>query len=434
MTSSAYALEALQLGKVDNREGEDMAFLVRWEAMPTEVKIKTLCEIFPSAKIVDVTYILTKSADNYDRALENLLNLAFLDTEANGSDDTKFKRGIDGFSEPYSMRRGKNKKGKKDLQRRSSSHPPPLEPRTSNGKVAPSSRWNRAKEEIEFIASRVFIPRVTVQSMYHENNASLSSSIAAICRAGDFKNIYLPAAPLSVLEEQAAKIAKEFPNLKPTQTLALVQMTYPSTTSAIELANALSSSAPELTRDEIIPHYRPRPPSPKTTSTLSSPPTMTFPSHTSESLADTRSTAYRQAAASYRLSKSKPLMSGAAAYYSSVARDANTALRRREAIEADALVSNQSRPGELDLHGVNIRDGVSIAARRVELWWEADGRETAREGKVQGAGLRIITGKGQHSEGGKGRLGPVIGAMLVRDGWKIEVGQGFIDVVGRTRR
>ena len=435
VTDRSNAIKGLQIGEVDNEETENTPFFVQWKGMPTEEKIQALQEMFPGARTVDVVYTLKKSDNNYNWAVENLLNITFLEAEIDESGNTKLKRGIEGFSEPSSSRRGRKKKSKhkKYLQTRTSSTPTSLEPRISNGSTLPSSRWNRAKEEVEFIASRIYIPRVFIRSIYHENNASFYSTIAAICRIDDFKNIYLNDAPPSLLEEQASMLASKFPNLSPPQTMALVQMTYPSTTSASELANALSSSTPASSYENIVPQYRSRPPSPGTISTPLPPSPIELPSHTSERLAEVRSTASRQAASSYRLSKSKPLMSGAAAYYSSVARDANLVLRQREASEADSLVNKQSRPGELDLHGVNVRDGVSIAARRVEIWWEADQREWARNGKAQGVSLRIITGKGQHSEGGKGRLGPAIGAMLVRKGWKIEVGSGFIDVVGKAR-
>lgn len=127
-------------------------------------------------------------------------------------------------------------------------------------------------------------------------------------------------------------------------------------------------------------------------------------------------------------------MGGAASYYSSVGRDASASLRRHEAAAADALVTIQSKPGEVDLHGVTVKDAVSIARARVENWWEQQGREWARQGKVMGGGLRVITGAGRHSEGGRGRLGPAVGGMLVREGWKVEVGNGVVEVVGRARK
>lgn len=112
---------------------------------------------------------------------------------------------------------------------------------------------------------------------------------------------------------------------------------------------------------------------------------------------------------------------------------------------ASNLVNSQSKPGEVDLHGVRVQDAVRIAKEKVEWWWENEGREWAREGKVmdgrrgaRGGGggglLKIVTGVGRHSQGGKARLGPAVGAMLLKEGWKIEFGEGFLMVLGKARK
>lgn len=147
-----------------------------------------------------------------------------------------------------------------------------------------------------------------------------------------------------------------------------------------------------------------------------------------------RSNAFAQAQAAHRKSKSIPLMGGAASYYSSVAHDAHAALRQHDSARANELVARQSRPGEVDLHGVSVSDATRIAKLEVEQWWEREGREWSREGKAMVVGLRIITGVGRHSDGGRGKLGPAVRAMLRRDDWKIEEGEGVFEVVGRVRR
>ena len=406
-----------------------------WEDIPMDRKEEILQDMFPNAKAVDVAYVLKKAGDNYGRAVEELLNQAFLEAEVDERGMPIIRRGVEGFSEPTTSRKGRKRKGKKSqLHRRTSSTPGPLMDRTTNGSPSPSSRWDCAKEDIDFIATRTHISPPIIASLYHKNGASLPATVSSICRSNDFDNPYLSNVEPSVLEVQAAELGDDFPDLQPPQTNALVQLAYPSTASAHELARSLMCSPHPLAHEKIIPVYSPRPPSPDSQSKLSPPSALRFPSQTAATLATTRSTAYSQASSAYRLSKSRPLMGGAAAYYSSVARDASMALRERESTEADLLVTARSRPGEVDFHGVNVRDAVTIAKQRAETWWEHEGREWAREGKVQNGGLRMITGKGQHSEGGKGKLGPAIGASLVKSGWKVEVGHGFIDVVGRVRR
>ena len=127
-------------------------------------------------------------------------------------------------------------------------------------------------------------------------------------------------------------------------------------------------------------------------------------------------------------------MSGAASHYSSVSRASALAAAHYSAAAATARVDAQSTALVVDLHGVSVKDAVRIARERVQGWWGSGGQEWAREGRVLGGGLRVVTGVGRHSEGGVGRLGPAVGGMLVREGWRVEVGEGVVEVVGRRRR
>ena len=232
------------------------------------------------------------------------------------------------------------------------------------------------------------------------------------------------------------ELSREFPSLTQEQVESLIRMTHPSTASAHELVRALLVSAYDsVGTTQITPQYSPRPLTPPSliAKDVHSPNALStiLPAN----LATVRSTAFTQANVAYKKSKSKPLMAGAAAYYSSVGRDATAQLARHDAVVADALVLRQSRVGEVDLHGVNVKDAVRITRSKVEEWWDGGAAEWARQGKVQGdGGLRIVTGIGRHSEGGKPKIGPAIGAMLVKEGWKVEVGQGEVLVRGRARK
>jgi len=62
--------------------------------------------------------------------------------------------------------------------------------------------------------------------------------------------------------------------------------------------------------------------------------------------------------------------------------------------------------------------------------------EVARDWFVYGEvrPLRIVTGVGRHSAGGKGVLGPAVGNALEREGWKVdrgESGRGYLVVRGK---
>lgn len=71
----------------------------------------------------------------------------------------------------------------------------------------------------------------------------------------------------------------------------------------------------------------------------------------------------------------------------------------------------------------------------MQAWWEGSGRaEWVGTGKgEEGERFTIVVGLGRHSEGGRGRLGPAVGGMLRREGWRYEVGTGVLVVSGRVR-
>jgi hypothetical protein len=128
-------------------------------------------------------------------------------------------------------------------------------------------------------------------------------------------------------------------------------------------------------------------------------------------------------------------MGGAAAYYSSVGRDHLERAKREAAAAADALVDSQSTSNSLDLHGVSVQDAVRIASSRVAAWWDSLGdAKYMRGGEAARSGFRIITGVGRHSHDGTSRLGPAVGKMLAREGWRVEVGEGVLTVTGVVRR
>lgn len=435
ITGIASTLDLVDLSsyerEVEDTEPSSGQYEASYESLSRGEKLILLKEIFPGAKDFNISYTFKKTGYNFGKTVEELLSQAFLDGEGHQ------KKGVEAFTEPTISGRGRRKnKKQKRLLRRTSSTPGTTEDQSPYN-PSPLSRWDRGKEDVNFIAQRTFLSPKIIASTYHKNGASLPSTIAALCASTDPQiliNPYLSDVAPSILEAHAAELSVDFQRLPYPQLQALINLTHPSTASAHELARALTSQISSST--VILPQYLPRHPSPpnSTFSASSSNFPLPLPSSSAAALATTRSHALDQASSAYRMSKSKLLMGGAASYYSSVGRDASASLRRHEAAEADALVTAQSRVGEVDLHGANVKDAVNIARNRVETWWEREGREWARQGKVMGGGLRIITGVGRHSEGGRGKLGPAVGKMLLNEGWKVEVGEGVIEVVGRQRR
>lgn len=313
LSALSQAMGAVDLGNDLNGMGSlreaDWAEL---QALTPSEKVQLLKEMFHSATEFDITHILRKVDNNFEKAVDELLNQAYFRDEDLKNGKSNVRKGIEAFTEPVIGTQGRRgRKKKKQSQRRTSSTPVTLIPQYLPRAISPDHR-----------------------------DISVASTISA--------------APLQLPRASALLV--------------------------------------------------------------------------------TRSNAFAQAQAAHRKSKSIPLMGGAASYYSSVARDAHAALRRHESARANEIVARQSKPGEVDLHGVSVNDATRITKAEVEQWWEREGREWSREGKVMVGGLRIITGVGRHSDGGKGKLGPAIRALLQREEWKIEEGEGVFEVVGRVRR
>lgn len=448
-TSISQALESVTFGgsTAEDRQADGMDLSKEhydnWlESLPPTEKARNLKEIFPEAKDFDIGYILRKNSNIYHKALDELLTQARLEQEG------LTEKGIEAFMGPamssrerraMKEREKRQKRGKRQPIRRTSSTPALESVRDIS---LSSNQWLRVDDVVTFIDSRTHISHALIRSTYHSSGATLSSTIAALCASKDHEvgsNPYLPDAPLARVEANAKELVMEFPHRLPyPQAQALINLTYPSTTSARELALALISSPNVPSTSTITPHYILRPPSPtlESPSPSSSPRSYTpLSSSRAATLATIRAHAHAQSRSASRKAKSDHLMGGAASHYSSVSRDAAAALREDEAALADAQVASQSKPGEVDLHGLNVKDAVRVSRDRVASWWEGQGREWARAGKVMhGGGLRIITGLGRHSAGGRAVLGPAVGRMLNDEGWKVQVGEGVVNVVGRARR
>lgn len=448
LTSISQGLESVNLGGstpedrqadgMDLNKGQYDIWLERLS--PTEKAMK-LKEIFCEAKDFDIGYILRKNGNNYQKALDDLLTQVRLEQEG------LKEKGIEGFAGSAMSNRERRamkergRKGKRDTRHpiRRTSSTPALESTSDNS--LSSSQWLRVDDCVKYIQFRTHISPEFIRSTYHRSGATLPSTIAALCTSKDsevYSNPYLPNASLATIDAHAKELAMDFPHQLPSdRAQALIKLTYPSTTSARELAIALTSSPNVPSTSTITPHYILRPPSPPSSSpsTLSSSSHVPLSNSRAAALATLRSNALAQSRSASRKAKSDHLMGGAASYYGSVSRDAAAALREDEAARADAQVASQSKPGEVDLHGLNVKDAVRVSRDRVQTWWEGEGREWARAGKVMsGGGLRIVTGVGRHSAGGRAVLGPAVGRMLNDEGWRVQVGEGVVTVVGRVRR
>ncbi|KAJ0426379.1 hypothetical protein BJY00DRAFT_272060 [Aspergillus carlsbadensis] len=412
-----------------------------------EDKVFYLSEMFPSTERFTIQHALRKSNGDVERSMDVLLNLAFFDEEPTTEDGIKLSlpKGVDGFeNEEVGRKRSRKRKGKNKSNRNAASPISPDHELSLSESSESVNKWDTAQRDVEFICSRTFpiLKKETVTSTYHANGASLSVAIRALAVANGPKDENA-ISDHPVMVTQVAELTQEFPTLTPELLAGLLVITRNSISAAHELAAALvatpsppsvadlikiTTSPPQLDIEEV----------PKRQGTKSR-----YPREYGQVTASAGyhyaagAEALTKASAAYKRGKSDRLMGGAAAYYSSLGRDHLERAKRDAAAAADALVDSQSSWNSLDLHGVSVQDAVRITNSRVGQWWDSLGDSKYMRGGDREAaqgGYRIITGMGRHSHDGTSRLGPAVGKMLAREGWKVEVGQGVLTVVGVVRR
>ncbi|KAL2835218.1 hypothetical protein BDW59DRAFT_137340 [Aspergillus cavernicola] len=411
-----------------------------------EDKIFYLTEMFPSTERFTIQHTLRKSNGDVDRSMDILLNLAFFEEQPAAEDGIKvtLPKGVDGFLDGEIG-------GKKSRKRKGKNRRDPASPTSPEDELAlPASsntlnKWDAAQKDVEFICARTFpiLKKETVTSTYHANGASFSATIRSLAGSHAQKDENaINENP--VMATQVAELMQEFPTITPELLAGLLTITRNSISAAHELATALMTTpAPSLAADLVK-------------FTTSPPPLDIEQEVPKRRVAESGSSreyeqvtvsagyhytagaeALTKASAAFKRGKSDRLMGGAAAYYSSVGRDHLERAKRDAAAAAEALVQSQSTWNTLDLHGVSVQDAVRITSSRVSQWWESLGDSKFMRGNDGGAardGYRIITGLGRHSHDGTSRIGPAVAKMLAREGWRVEVGEGVLTVVGVVRR
>ncbi|KAJ9398054.1 hypothetical protein DTO282F9_4964 [Paecilomyces variotii] len=409
--------------------------------MTLDDKVCYLSEMFPSVEVFTIKHTLTKCDEDVDRSMDVLLNLAFFEEQGPCNDEGKVSipKGIDGFlgesNDNKGKRKGKKKKGKERDLLSSSSDP-------QDG-VKVVNKWETSKADVEFIFSRTspILAKEVVASAYHSNGASLPATIRSLATS------HAPNDAGQILENpvmatQVAELSQEFPTISKTNLAGLLKITRNSISAANELASAMLDwpSRPQLS-DLIRITAAP----PVLDEDIEEPKKSKASQRIARDYESARSAAgshlmagaeaFNKASAAYRRGRSDKLMGGAAAYYSAIGREHIERAKREASAAADALVETQSTADSLDLHGVTVQDAVRIANDRVSQWWESlgDAKYTNSGGLLTRREYRIVTGAGRHSRDGTSRLGPAVGKMLAREGWRVEIGEGVITVTGKVR-
>ncbi|OKL56334.1 hypothetical protein UA08_08417 [Talaromyces atroroseus] len=449
ITSLASDLSSVFIGSDDSKRPGIGGYIINPEGslsltgLTAEEKTSYLSEMFPSVTQYTIKHTLAKCDYDVDRSMDVLLNLAFFDSQcATGDEESTvfIPKGVDGFSSPSTngKRKGKSKRAKIKNSREVSNHRTLSDSAQDN--TTKTNKWDAAKQDLEFIHSRTssVLKKETVASAYHKNHASCSETIRFLATCHAPTN----ASEDAVIVSQVAELAQEFSTVVPPTIMeGLLNITGHSVSAANELARAMVfRPIPQLS--DIIRINAPAPILDENEAPKRSPAAVqrTTPNNNYsavQSMAESHfaagSIAFTQASSAYRRSKSDRLMGGAAAYYASVGRDHLERAKREASAAADGLVNSQSTADVLDLHGVSVHDGVRIANNRVCQWWEDLGDAKYVIGGTAGRSYKIITGAGRHSRDGTSRLGPAVGKMLAREGWKVEVGEGVLTVTGKRR-
>lgn len=405
-------------------------------------KTAWLLNIFPDIPKRELSSVLKSHGGALDKATDELLNLSFLNQgyEEEPAQDTPVVKSIDAFAEATQLARKsrKKKRTRTTESSRASSVSSPMHER----EYVPSNVWSTMSEDVDFICSRTSLHPQTVRSCYHEHGAHLPSTIRALAaKEGTGYERLNEVDPL--VDLQISEFQSQFHHVPKSQLYGLLILARKIPSAAYELLEAMTAPATNGGLEEIhnIAQYAPI--DLKENTPIGSPTTTSWTNVKGgpgrASAASYRAAAnqsFDQASAAYKRSKSDRLYGGVAAYHAELGRERALAARELKAAEADALVARQSSSNMLDLHGVSVQDAVRIANVQTQRWWDGlgDAKYASGGGGPGRAGFRIVTGVGSHSKNHAPRIGPAVSKMLIREGWKIEIGHGELIVTGKSRR
>lgn len=413
--------------------------------MSHEQKEEYLKNMFPATRQYDIAFVLKKCKGILCQAIDELLNITSLEEETQQSPNESplIPKSIDGFLSQENGSRGRKGKNKRLWRNNEPSRASSAASGLSDASSERRNVWTTSTEDVEFILSRTNLAQKSIRSAYHANAASLAATIRALAAesGANFStlNEIDPLMQLNIVE-----LKHDFQSVPDSQLFGLLQMARNIPSAAHELAEVMVAFPEPVHGSKVngMAQYTPFAP----TNNLEPDPPRPSSSWTKIDPSSTRaiaashsaaaSVAYTKASAAYKRSKSDHLMKGAAVYYAELGREQAKTSKAAFAAAADALVALQSTSRVLDLHGVGVADAVRIAQEKVNIWWESlgDAKYAPGGGGPVRDGYRLVTGVGRHSKDGAPRIGPAVSRMLVREGWKVEIGHGEIIVYGKARR
>ncbi|EXJ89258.1 hypothetical protein A1O3_02324 [Capronia epimyces CBS 606.96] len=412
------------------------------EDSTSEQKTAWLQRLFPDIPERELTDVLGSHEGSLDKATDELLNLSFLrqEDEVFPAEETPVSKGIEAFAEESQVNRKGRKKRK--TRRHDASGASSTRSVMQGPAPNPSNVWATMSDDVDYICSRTGVQPQIVRSVYHANGARLGPTIWALAKKEGTAYDSLTEVDL-ITELQIAEFQDEFEQVPKSQIYGLLILARHVPSAAYELLKTMTTSTESHSPGKLQVAAQYAPPNLKENEPLSS---STPSPWTTAKLGSSRVTAasyrlaagqsFEQASAAYRRSKSDRLYGGVAAYHSEIGRERVRTAKALQAAEADSLVARQSSSTMLDLHGVSVQDAVRITATRVHEWWDSlgDAKYTTGGGGPLRAGFRIVTGVGSHSKNHAPKIGPAVSKMLIREGWKVEIGHGELIVKGKNRR
>ncbi|KAF3907895.1 hypothetical protein ABW21_db0201738 [Orbilia brochopaga] len=414
--------------------------------------------MFPHTSKFTLKHTLQKCGGDVDRAIDELLNLKFLDSEGEGL------KGVEAFSEASMVHAKRNSKGARRKGRKLSAagnntiwEELDAAAAAATGSTAEPSKWDLMQSEISYLSNKLNLPVASVTSAYHRHG-SLAATLVALIEAFGAGDV-VPEDASHI--ETISSIASKHPRLLQTHIVGLVKLCKDDIASAFKFAELLNrrqlrnvtlqtpSRPASALKDQVatspttptsIPDGWQAVVSPRRSTSGSRPTSLTLSpiSPSSKKLsyktatlaakdhAVARSEAFDKASAAYRRSKSDHLMGAVATYYAEEGKTHDKRLKAYSDMAAEALVAENSSEYTLDLHGVTVAQALKITNERVTSWWV---RTTSTDDKAV-TPFHIITGIGSHSKNGESRIGPAVSKMLLKGNWKIEIRTGNIRVLG----
>ncbi|KAH7312194.1 hypothetical protein B0I35DRAFT_480673 [Stachybotrys elegans] len=444
-TSQTHVTEPSSTGTSPVVGGPSLPRLTTFNNDSEESKIVQLRGLFAELKEYDVKHALKKANGDFQTALDDLLNVQYLQSTG------QLTKGLDGFFQPDEAPRVK-KKGKRGGKGKKSISDVPTSP-TLDINLHDDTKVSKHQDDIAFITDRMDVSYNEVSEIYYRKKCSAGATVAEVIDRYIEHGIHTH-------DEEGKKFAQELAQkyrLVPERYMAtIVQVAGPIRQFSDDLASLLNkhfAKHPWTERLDLSYRLTPLPhgeidnsltavtnktAAMKLKSPVVSPVSPTAPARYSDfsqavQMSNQYNQARREATASasqlFKRGGSNPLYRQGAVYYSEQARELGRRAQQATSTAADLLVEQQSTSRSIDLHGVYVHDGVRIARQKVQEWWQSLGEYRTREARTQP--FTVVTGLGRHSAGGVSQLRQAVAAALLQDGWRMQIETGRFVVNGR---